>query len=256
MFCNLFSRLVLRLLILLVCSITLLTTCGRFLLLTRLLNINLWARVKLLLKVTNVTCQTVKIFEPDFVLVPRLSTYGKVFSFRRDKGHGHIRNRVRTVRMRLKSDIPLWYTLLVLIYVFGILDNVKPVVVVALLTILLHHVSPCVVLIVNSQDTGSKIVWSPNCVLSVKVLFTLFVSARMWCMLLTLPPTHRDLFMQTLPKPPLPNDLLVMLPQFRHHGVQKFPVESMPLNLLLFQTQSTQRVQLILHQNPTIRKAY
>ena len=53
----------------------------------------------------------VKIFEapdemPDSVLVARLSTYGKVFSFRRDKCRGHIRNGVRTARMRLKSDIP------------------------------------------------------------------------------------------------------------------------------------------------------
>lgn len=53
----------------------------------------------------------VKIFEspsemPDSVLIGRLSVYGKVFSFRRDKGQGGVLNGVRTARMRLKVAVP------------------------------------------------------------------------------------------------------------------------------------------------------
>lgn len=53
----------------------------------------------------------VKIFEtpskmPDSVLIGRLSVYGKVFSYQRDKGQGGVLNGVRTARMRLKVAVP------------------------------------------------------------------------------------------------------------------------------------------------------
>ena len=55
--------------------------------------------------------QIVKIYEapaemPDSVLIGRLSHYGKVFSFRRDKSTSIIYNGVRTARMRLNLVIP------------------------------------------------------------------------------------------------------------------------------------------------------
>ena len=55
--------------------------------------------------------QIVKIFEapiemPDTVLIGRLSHYGKVFSFRRDRATATIYNGVRTARMRLNLPIP------------------------------------------------------------------------------------------------------------------------------------------------------
>ena len=55
--------------------------------------------------------QIVKIYEaptemPDSVLIGRLSHYGKVFSFRRDKIADGIYNGVRTARMRMNLPIP------------------------------------------------------------------------------------------------------------------------------------------------------
>ena len=55
--------------------------------------------------------QIVKIYEaptemPDTVLIGRLSHYGKVFSFRRDKVADDIYNGVRTAKMRLNLVIP------------------------------------------------------------------------------------------------------------------------------------------------------
>ena len=53
----------------------------------------------------------VKIYEapfemPDTALIGRLSTYGKVFSFRRDHVSQNLFNGVRTAKMRLNKDIP------------------------------------------------------------------------------------------------------------------------------------------------------
>ena len=53
----------------------------------------------------------VKVFEapdeiPDTVIIGRLSQYGRVLSFRRDKLSSGILNGVRTARMRLNNDIP------------------------------------------------------------------------------------------------------------------------------------------------------
>ena len=53
----------------------------------------------------------VKVYEapdemPDSVVIGRLSHYGKVLSFRRDKLSSGIFNGIRTARMRLKSHIP------------------------------------------------------------------------------------------------------------------------------------------------------
>ena len=53
----------------------------------------------------------VKVFEaptelPDTILIGRLSAYGKVFSFRRDRVASSIFNGIRTARMRLQMDIP------------------------------------------------------------------------------------------------------------------------------------------------------
>ena len=53
----------------------------------------------------------VKIYEapcemPDTVLIGRLSTYGKVFSFRRDRVSDNLLNGIRTAKMRLNKDIP------------------------------------------------------------------------------------------------------------------------------------------------------
>ena len=55
--------------------------------------------------------QIVKMYEalrelPDTALIGRLSHYGKVFSFRRDKVASNIYNGVRTARMRLHLPIP------------------------------------------------------------------------------------------------------------------------------------------------------
>lgn len=53
----------------------------------------------------------VKIYEapaelPDTVLTGRLSSYGKVLSFRRDKIAQHIENGFRTARMNIQRTIP------------------------------------------------------------------------------------------------------------------------------------------------------
>ena len=55
--------------------------------------------------------QVVKIYEapqemPDTVIIGRLSRYGKVFSFRRDKVADCIHNGIRTARMRVNKVIP------------------------------------------------------------------------------------------------------------------------------------------------------
>ena len=55
--------------------------------------------------------QIVKIYEapaelPDTALIGRLSHYGKVFSFRRDRATAAIYNGVRTARMRINLPIP------------------------------------------------------------------------------------------------------------------------------------------------------
>ena len=55
--------------------------------------------------------QSVKIYEvpqemPDTVIIGRLSRYGKVFSFRRDKVADCIYNGIRTARMRVNKVIP------------------------------------------------------------------------------------------------------------------------------------------------------
>lgn len=98
----------------------------------------------------------VKIFDapnemPDYVLVGRLSVYGKVFSFLRDKCHGHINNGVRTARMCLSLEVPsvvrisgcyvrLWYPV-----------RPKHAIVLDPRIILLQHADPHIPLIESSQ---------------------------------------------------------------------------------------------------------